>query len=134
MICAVDTNVILDVLTDDPEHGARSERLLAEALDTGSLVICELVYAELVPQFESQEALDSTLLEMGARVIEGGVEVAWGAGRKMVEYRAAGGSRQRLLADFYIGAHAMLRADALLTRDRGLYRTYFPELNVIGGE
>lgn len=132
MMCAVDTNVILDVLTDDPRYGAQSERLLAEALDTGSLVICELVYAELVPQFETQEVLDSTLADMGARVVEGGVDVAWGAGRKMAEYRLAGGSRQRLLADFYIGTHALLRADALLTRDRGFYGTYFPELKVIG--
>jgi len=133
MICAVDTNVILDVLADDPEFGARSERLLAVALDNGSLAICELVYAELAPQFDTREALDSALAAMGARVVEGGVEVAWDAGRRMAEYSTAGGTRQRLLADFYIGAHAVLRAEALLTRDRGFYATYFPELKLIGG-
>jgi predicted nucleic acid-binding protein len=133
MICAVDTNVILDVLADDPEFGERSERLLADALDSGSLVICELVYAELAPQFETHEALDSALAAMGARVVEGGIEVAWDAGRRMADYRSAGGSKQRLLADFYIGAHAAHRAEALLTRDRGFYGTYFPELKLIGG-
>jgi len=133
MICAVDTNVILDVLADDPEFGERSERLLADALDSGSLVICELVYAELAPQFETHEALDSALAAMGARVVEGGIEVAWDAGRRMADYRSAGGSKQRLLADFYIGAHAAHRAEALLTRDRGFYGAYFPELKLIGG-
>ncbi len=132
MITAVDTNVILDVVSDDPVHADRSERLLGDALDAGSLVISEVVYAELVPHFDVRETLDEALGELHIRVVEGGVDGAWLAGRKWAEYRSSGGTRQRLLADFLIGAHAVLRADALLTRDRGFYGTYFPELKIAG--
>lgn len=134
MIVAVDTNVILDVLTDDPDFAETSERLLAQAYDSGSLIVCELVYAELAPQFESIKSLDSTLHAIGARLTEAGSDVAWLAGQKMAEYRAAGGNRQRVLADFFIGAHATLKAQCLLTRDRGFYGTYFPELVIMGSD
>ena len=131
MIIAVDTNVILDVAADDPVHAPESERLLAEALDSGSLVICDVVYAELAPQYETREGLDRALAGLGVRVIESGLDVAWLAGRKWYAYRMAGGSRQRLLADFLIGAHALIHAECLLTRDRGFYKTYFPELKLM---
>lgn len=132
MIVCVDTNVILDVVTDDPNFADESQRLLSSAYDSGAIIICEIVYAELVPQFESKEDLDSALKVISARVVEGDVDVAYLAGRKWAEYRAMGGTRQRILADFYIGAYALLKAECLLTRDRGFYKTYFPELNLVG--
>ena len=132
MITAVDTNVILDVAADDPVHADSSDRLLSQALDAGSLVVSEVVYAELAPQYESRESLDLALGNLGIKVVESGSEIAWLAGRRWADYRAAGGTRQRLLADFLIGAHALLRAECLLTRDRGFYKTYFPELKLIG--
>ncbi|OFX14236.1 MAG: hypothetical protein A2Z18_06750 [Armatimonadetes bacterium RBG_16_58_9] len=128
MIVCVDTNVILDVVTDDPSFADESQRLLSSAYDCGSLVICEFVYAELAPQFESKEDLDSALKLIGARIVEGGADVAYLAGRKWAEYRASGGTRKRILADFFIGAHALLTADCLLSRDRGFYKSYFPQL------
>lgn len=131
MIVAVDTNVILDVVTGDRTFGPESKRLMGQAFDSGQLVICELVYAELVPQFEDQTALDAVLGEMGLQIAPAGLEVAWLAGRKILDYRTAGGGRERILADFFIGAHAVLRADALLTRDRGFYKSYFPELRLL---
>jgi len=131
MICSVDTNVILDVITDDPAFADGSEQLLSDAYDTGSLVICEVVYAELVPRLESRKALESLLARVGIKVARSGEDVAWIAGRKWAEYRSAGGSRQRILPDFFIGAHATVRADCLLTRDRGFYVTYFPELRLL---
>ena len=134
MIVAVDTNVIIDMVTGDTTFGIESKRLLAQAFDSGSLVICELVYAELVPQFDAREALETALDAMGATLAEAGPDVAWLAGQKIAEYRAAGGSRQRVMADFFIGAHAVLRADCLLTRDRGFFATYFPELRMFGAE
>ncbi|MCL5103249.1 MAG: PIN domain-containing protein [Armatimonadetes bacterium] len=131
MITAVDTNVILDIAADDPAYVSDSERLLVQALDSGSLVISEVVYAELAPQYELRESLDAALGELGISVAGSDADIAWLAGRRWAEYRAAGGTRQRLLADFLIGAHAVLRAECLLTRDRGFYKTYFPELRLM---
>ena len=131
MIAAVDTNVILDVAGDDPGFADSSERLLTQAYDSGSLVMCSLVYAELAPQFETRELLDSALNVLGIRLIEDGADVAWLAGCKWAEYKANGGTRDRLLADFFIGAHALLHAECLLTRDRGFYKTYFSELKLM---
>lgn len=134
MITAVDTNVILDVAADDPIHAHGSERQLIRALDLGSLVVSEVVYAELAPQYDSREALDMALGMLEIRIAESGSDIAWLAGRKWKDYRDAGGTRQRLLADFLIGAHAMLRADCLLTRDRGFFATYFSELRIFEAE
>jgi predicted nucleic acid-binding protein len=132
MIYGVDTNIILDVITDDTAFAEGSERTLADAYDTGSLIICDLVYAELAPHFESMEALESLLIHLGIRIVASSEDVSWVAGRKWAEYRLAGGSRQRILPDFVIGAHAVLRADCLITRDRGFFKTYFPELRLLG--
>jgi predicted nucleic acid-binding protein len=133
VIVSVDTNIILDVVTDDPVHASSSGRLLAQTLDTGSLVICDIVYAELAAQYDSRESLDLALAGLGIRVVESGRDAAWLAGTKWSEYRLRGGSRKRVLADFLIGAHALVYAECLLTRDRGFYRTYFAELKQVDG-
>ncbi|MEI6513721.1 MAG: type II toxin-antitoxin system VapC family toxin [bacterium] len=133
MIIAVDTNFILDVVTDDPTFADQSQTLLGQAFDSGALVICEIVYAELAPQFDTMPDLDSVLDTLNIRIVEGGKEVAYLAGRKWVEYKQAGGTRQRLLPDFLVGSHALQKAECLLTRDRGFYKTYFPELKLFGG-
>lgn len=131
MIACVDSNIILDVVTNDPVFADQSEELLGSVYDKGSLLICDLVYAEIVPRFSTRDKLDSGLAALGIRIAEGGADVAYVAGRKWAEYRAAGGKRERLLPDFLIGAHALLRADCLLTRDRGFYSSYFPELKLM---
>lgn len=133
MIACVDSNIILDVVTDDPTFADQSGQLLAGVYDSGSLLICDLVYAEIVPRYSAREKLDNALAALGIRIAEGGQDVAYLAGRKWAEYRAAGGNRERLLPDFLIGAHALVRADCLLTRDRGFYKTYFPELRLLSG-
>jgi len=133
MITCLDTNVILDVVMDDPKHAEQSHALLREAYNSGPLVICEVVYAELAPQYETKSDLDSALSVLGIAILEGGTDVAYLAGRKWAEYRMAGGRRERLLPDFVIGAYALLRTDLLLTRDRGFYGSYFPELELMGG-
>lgn len=131
MITAIDTNVMIDLLTDDPVHGESSRQLLIDAYDEGGLVICEVVYAELAPQFDSQSALDSVLKQLGIRRIQGGFDVAYRAGAKWSEYRRSGGTRTRMIADFLIGAHASMHAGRLLTRDRGFYRSYFADLDLL---
>lgn len=131
MITFVDTNVLLDVFLPDPKHGDRSAEALEQAFGEGSLVINGLVYAELSPQFGSRKRLDGVLDQLGLRILEIDREVAFDAGQAWKAYRSSGGKRDRILADFLIGAHALKRADRLLTRDRGFYKRYFKSIAVL---
>ncbi len=133
MITAADTNVLVDIFLADPSHGPLSLERLQEARKQGAIVICNVVYAELVHGFESRAALDATLdrLELTVSPIDN--NAAYEAGLRWSRYRRAGGSRNRILADFLIGAHALLAADLFLTRDDGFYQTYFPNLNRLVG-
>ena len=133
MITAADTNVLVDIFLADPSHGPLSLEWLQEARKQGAIVICNVVYAELVHGFESRAALDATLdrLELTVSPIDN--NAAYEAGLRWSRYRRAGGSRNRILADFLIGAHALLAAHLFLTRDDGFYQTYFPNLNRLVG-
>lgn len=131
MITAVDTSVLLDVIMADPSHGPSSRERLKKAYDDGALVISDVVYAELAPQYASRETEDAALREFGIRLVTSGADVAYLAGCKWGDYRKAGGTRVRLLADFLIGAHAKIHAERLLTRDRGFYRQYFADLQLL---
>ncbi|MEW6278405.1 MAG: type II toxin-antitoxin system VapC family toxin [Candidatus Eremiobacterota bacterium] len=131
MISALDTTVLLDVLLPDPTFGPGSMRVLAQAYDEGSLTICPIVYAELAPHFEQRQALEDALKRLNVRLSDGGPEVAFAAGRAWRDYRRAGGMRERILPDFFIGAHAELTSNRLVSRDRGFYRTYFPTLTLL---
>ena len=131
MITAVDTSVLLDILADDPKHAAQSETLLARAYQQGSLMICPVVYAELAPNARDRRQLDSWLQRGGIRVDALTAQHGYAAGLAHAAYRKAGGKRERVLADFLIGAHALHEANRLLTRDRGFYRKYFSGLEVL---
>lgn len=130
MITFVDTNVLLDVFLPDPKWGEGSKKALDQAFNEGSLVINEIIYAELSPQFASQTFLDDTLKILGIRVISLDRETAYLAGTRWKQYRESGGKRNRVLADFLIGAHAEMHAERLLTRDRGFYKKYFSDLRI----
>ena len=153
MITAVDTNILLDVLIPDAPHGDESELALAEALRAGAVVISDPVYAELAAHFPEQEKLDRFLADTGLRLEASKAEALYRAGRAWSEYvrrrpaltcpqcgarqdlhcdkcGASVQPRQHVVADFIIGAHALVQADQLLTRDRGYYATYFPELTL----
>ena len=92
------------------------------------MIISEIVYAELVPNFEDRARLESARRDTDVQLSPIDSDVAWEAGRRWAEYRRAGGPRTRILPDFLLGAHALLKADQFLTRDRGFYESYFPEL------
>ncbi len=128
MITAVDTNVLLDVFIPDDEHGPQSKEWLTAAYNSGAIIVCDIVYAELVPSFDDRTALDRALQDINAALSPIDTEVAYEAGLRWLRYRRRGGPRQRIISDFLIGAHAVAVADSFLTRDRGFYTTYFPEL------
>ena len=127
----VDSNVLLDVLSDDGPWLTWSETALAAAVEHSRLVINAVVYAEVSVGFESAERLDIEL-PPDAFVREPiPFEAAFLAGKAFVAYRRRGGLRRSPLPDFLIGAHAAVAGYALLTRDPARYKTYFPNLEII---
>ena len=128
MITALDTNILLDVFAPDERFGPPSRDRLEAAYNAGGIIVCDVVYAELVPGFGDRAALDGALRAVNAHLSPIDSAIAWEAGVRWKRYRRAGGPRTRILADFLIGAHALVAADVFLTRDRGFYDTYFPDL------
>ena len=127
----VDSNVLLDIASNDPTWSAWSGRALVECAEYSELVINPIVYAEVSVGYSSIEALE-VFLPVSGYVREAlPWEAAFLAGKSFLAYRKRGGPRDRLLPHFYIGAHAAIGKLALLTRDDSLYRTYFPKLEVI---
>jgi predicted nucleic acid-binding protein len=154
MNTALDTNVLLDVLVPGSPHGNESQQALDAAVATSGLVISEPVYAELAARFVHARDLDVFLVNTRVQLEPSTRATLHEAGRACSDYSRRrptaiecpdcgaqqpercirrGGriqARQRVLADFIIGAHALLQADRLLTRDRRYYRTYFPSLRI----
>ncbi len=134
MITAIDTNVLLDVFIASDEHGPQSREWLDDAYNAGALIVCDVVYAELVPSAANRDNLDRALHETGAMLSPIDSSIAYEAGLRWARYRRSGGPRQRIISDFLIGAHALSAADVFLTRDRGFFSTYFPELRIPQGK
>jgi predicted nucleic acid-binding protein len=127
----VDSNVLLDVATDDATWGAWSSAALARTADESPLVINALIYAEVSIGFAAIEDLEDALPRDLYRREDLPYEAAFLAGKAFLRYRRSGGGRQAPLPDFYIGAHAAIAGYRLLTRDARRYRTYFPTLELI---
>ena len=127
----VDSNVLLDVFTDDPTWGSWSSERLARALDAEPVVIDPIVYAEVSVGFSEIELLDELLPEALFTRESLPYPAGFLAGKAFVAYRRNGGQRPTPLPDFYIGAHALVSGHVLLTRDRRRYETYFPKLPII---
>lgn len=130
MITAVDTSVLIDVFVNDDEHGATSADLLRRSLQEGTLVACAVVWAETRAVFRDRTAFEQAMHTLGVRYSPLDEQAASHAGTGWKAYRKAGGSRDRIMADFLIGAHALHQSDRLLTRDRGYYRNYFKGLKL----
>jgi predicted nucleic acid-binding protein len=127
----VDSNVLLDIATDDPAWAAWSADQLSRFADEAVLVIDSIVYGEVSVGFQRIEELDAALPPDLFRREEVPYEAAFLAGKAFAEYRRRGGERRSPLPDFYIGAHAAIAGYRLLTRDATRYRTYFPRLELI---
>lgn len=128
---AVDSSVLLDLLTDDPQFAAASVTAVAQALGVGELVVCEAVVAEVQTMLDTRETAMDALAEFGIRFQATTEQAAVRAGHMQRRFRDRGGRRERVVADFLIGAHAMMQCDALITRDAGFYRDYFKGLKLI---
>jgi predicted nucleic acid-binding protein len=130
MATLVDSNVLLDVMTEDPVWAAWSSEALAAAADRSVLVINPLIYAEVSTRFTRIEDLDEALSPRDFRREQLPWPAAFLAAKAYVAYRSRGGRRRSTLPDFYIGAHAAVAGHNLLTRDAARYRTYFPTVAV----
>jgi predicted nucleic acid-binding protein len=130
-VTLVDTNVLLDLLTNDPIWADWSIGRLDAASLRGPLAINDFVYAELSVRFATIEALDAVVAEMGLTIAATPGAALFLAGKVFQRYRAAGGRRSGVLPDFFIGAHASVLRCPLLSRDAGRYRTYFPAIDLV---
>lgn len=126
----VDSNVLLDVLTDDDQWSNWSFAALARAAEAGPLNINQIIYAEVSIRFERIEDLEEALPAGDFRRLSLPWESAFLAGKAFLRYRRAGGTRTSTLPDFYIGAHAAVAGLDLLTRDARRYAAYFPTVTV----
>ena len=126
----VDSNIIIDILEEN-EWSPWSERNILKMSETGQLVINQIVLAETAMYFDHVVQLDRSLAALRLVKEELPWEAAISAGRGHARYRKQGGSRERVLPDFLIGAHADLKGYRLLTRDARRYRQYFPNLEII---
>ncbi len=127
----VDSNVLLDVATEDPEWGEWSARALQAAADEAPLVINPLIYAEVSMGYDTVEGLEEALPASVFRRAALPYEAAFLAGKSFLDYRRRGGRKRSPLPDFYIGAHAAISGFRLLTRDVARYRTYFPTVKLM---
>jgi hypothetical protein len=128
MITAVDTSMLLDIFFDDPAFSASSAAALRKCITEGALIACDIVWAETASAFpDKNEFLEKmAILGISFGPMSGDSSIL--AGQAWKQYRLNGGKRDRMIADFLIGAHAMKQCDRLLTRDRGFYRGYFADL------
>jgi predicted nucleic acid-binding protein len=131
LITAVDSSVLIDVLFADDRFGPRSAAAMRTAARSGAVISCDVVWAEIAGWRRDDDVIRQALVDLGVTYVPVSMEAAVVAGATWARYRAAGGSRDRLVPDFLIGAHALTQAEQLLTRDRGFYRRYFGDLTIV---
>jgi predicted nucleic acid-binding protein len=128
---AIDSSVVIDLLTDEAGLAESAEASLRQALSVGPVVVCDVVLTEIVTALKNgAEALDA-LEAMGIAYAATESRAAIRAGEMQRRYRQRGGQRERTVPDFLVGAHAMLQCSALITRDDAFFRDYFKGLRLI---
>jgi predicted nucleic acid-binding protein len=127
----VDTNVLVDVLENDPDWADGSVAQLRAQAQIHRLVINPIIYAELSLAFRTVEALEEALGSLQIPVLEIPKPALFLAGKAFVQYRRQGGTKTNVLADFFIGAHAAVAGLPVLTRDVRRYASYFPTVKLI---
>jgi predicted nucleic acid-binding protein len=131
LITAIDTNILIDILEPDPEYGPTSREALKRCLHEGSVIACEVVWAEVATVYSHQTAEAVNLLrQIGIEYSAMTLEAALTAAECWAGFRKKTKTRDRIVADFLIGGHAIVLCDRLLTRDRGFYRDYFNSLQI----
>lgn len=131
MITAVDSNILLDIFLDDKRFGKASAQALRICLNEGAVLICGVVLVETMPLFRAPNDFYKALSLLNIKATTISMESFVAAASAWQVYRQSGGSRNRMVADFLIGAHAATECDRLLSRDRGFYRQYFKQLKVL---
>jgi predicted nucleic acid-binding protein len=134
MFTLVDTNVLLDIITNDPVWAKWSSETLTRMGDESTLAINPIIYAEVSIYLRTIEEMNDVLPDHHFRRLDLPYEAAFLAGKAFLAYRRRGGNKSNPLADFYIGAHAAVSEMRLLTRDVQRYRTYFPTVPLIAPE
>jgi predicted nucleic acid-binding protein len=127
----VDSNIILDVFTDDPNWADWSESMLEEYSNVSTLYINSIVYSEISIGFNRIEDLESAIIGAGFQMLDFPKEALFLAGKAFLKYKKKRGARSSPLPDFFIGAQAAVLNIALITRDVSRYRSYFPTVNLI---
>lgn len=127
----MDSNILLDIATNDPKWSAWSGNALAECAEQSTLVINPIIYAEVSIGYATIEALNAALPPSLYERASLPWEAGFLTGKCFLAYRRRGGIRNTPLPDFYIGAHAAIEGLALLTRDAERYQTYFPKVEVL---
>ena len=127
----VDTNVLLDLVTDDPDWAGWSQQQLDHAAARDDLTINDIVYAELSIGYERMEELDAMIQTAGLTIAAIPRPALFLAGKAFQRYCSAGGRKTGVLPDFFVGAHAVIADAALITRDAARYRSYFPGIALI---
>jgi predicted nucleic acid-binding protein len=127
----VDSNILLDIISVEQAWNGWSSRRLQIAADEGDVIINHVIYAEASIRFVDQGSFESLI--QGTRIVKEQLpwEAAFAAGKAHGNYRRSGGTRERTLPDFFVGAHAQVRNYRILTRDARRYRMHFPALEII---